>query len=339
MFQCIVVRGACNPKFFFVLRQSVVLFMSSSLFLNCWFLTGPTASGKTSVATPLAHQINAEIVSLDSMAVYRGMDIGTAKPTEQDRQRVPHHLVDVMDPNQEFSIAEYLAAAESTVAEVHSRGKAVVFVGGTPLYLKALLRGMSAGPAPDWEFRQQVKQELERHGQVDLHKRLEQIDPLSASKIHPNDTKRMIRALEVHKLTGQPISHQQVEFEDGHQAEDCRVFVLEWPKHVLHQRIDERVQNFFERGIVEEVQQLLEKFGPLSRTAIQAVGYREVVEYLEGLRDLEQTIELVKIRTHRFAKHQVTWFRSLSECRTHALDGPMNPTRVAEEIVQLGEAS
>ena len=313
--------------------------MSSSLFLNCWFLTGPTASGKTSIATPLAARINAEIVSLDSMAVYRGMDIGTAKPTEQDRQRVPHHLVDVMDPNQEFSIAEYLAAAESTVANLRARGKAVLFVGGTPLYLKALLRGMSAGPAPDWEFRKEVKQELEQHGQAALHKRLQQIDPLSASKIHPNDTKRIIRALEVHKLTGQPISHQQVEFESGHPADACRVFVLEWPRHVLHQRIDERVHEIFEQGIVEEVQQLLAKYGPLSRTAKQAVGYREVVEYLEGLRNLEQTIELVKTRTHRFAKHQVTWFRSLSECRTHALEGQIDPICVAEEIVQLGGAS
>ncbi|MBI83994.1 MAG: tRNA (adenosine(37)-N6)-dimethylallyltransferase MiaA [Planctomycetaceae bacterium] len=313
--------------------------MSSSLFLNCWFLTGPTASGKTSIATPLAARINAEIISLDSMAVYRGMDIGTAKPTEQDRQRVPHHLVDVMDPNREFSIAEYLAAAESTVAKLHARGKAVLFVGGTPLYLKALLRGMSAGPAPDWGFRQQVKQELEQTGQAALHKRLQQIDPLSASKIHPNDTKRIIRALEVHKLTGQPISHQQVEFENGHPADACRVFVLEWPRHVLHQRIDERVHDIFEQGIVEEVQQLLAKYGPLSRTAQQAVGYREVVEYLEGLRNLEQTIELVKTRTHRFAKHQVTWFRSLSECRTHALAGQIDPICVAKEIVQLGGAT
>ena len=253
-----------------------------SRFKDCWFLTGPTASGKTEVGLELAQRINAEIISLDSMAVYRYMDIGTAKPTQQQTAVVPHHLIDVLDPNEDFSVASYIERAAACLQQLQSRDKIALFVGGTPLYLKALLRGMFEGPPADWEFRRQVEREIEEVGLEALHERLEQVDPLSASRLPLGDVRRIVRALEVYKLTGRPISHWQMQFDEGRAAEDCKVFVLDWPRTVLHQRIDDRVHGMFQRGLIEEVRDLQSRFETLSRTALQAVGYREVIEYLDA---------------------------------------------------------
>ncbi|MGD9634120.1 MAG: tRNA (adenosine(37)-N6)-dimethylallyltransferase MiaA, partial [Pirellulales bacterium] len=180
---------------------------------ECWFLTGATATGKTAVAMELARQLGAEIVSLDSMTVYRGMDIGTAKPTESERALVPHHLLDIVDPAEEYSVAQYVEDAARTVAEIRAQGREVLFVGGTPLYLKSLLRGLFEGPPANWELREQIEEELEAVGQAALHERLQQVDPVAASAIHPHDTRRMIRALEVFRATGEPLSHQQLQFD------------------------------------------------------------------------------------------------------------------------------
>ena len=297
---------------------------------DCWFLTGPTAAGKTTISLELAQRIDAEIISLDSMAIYREMDIGTAKPTPQQRQRVPHYLLDIVDPDQDFSLAEYVDAAHATAAEIKARGKEVLFVGGTSLYLKSLLRGLYTGPPPDWEFRREVAEEVERVGIEALHARLKQVDPLAAAKLHPNDQRRIIRALEVYKATGRPLSHSQTHFEEPRRATDCRVYVLQWPREELHRRIESRVERMFAAGLVEEVAGLLAKYGSISRTASQAVGYREVIAHLHDGKTLEETIEQVKIRTRRFARRQETWFRSLSECRPV----PMNPAFTSGEIAQ-----
>lgn len=302
---------------------------------DCWFLTGPTAAGKTQVALELAERIGAEIVSLDSMAIYREMDIGTAKPTREQRARVPHHLLDVVNPVEEFSLAEYVDAAHVAAEEIAGRDKEVLFVGGTPLYLKALLRGLYSGPPPDWQFRQEVAAEVERVGVEALHERLAQIDPLSASKLHPHDRRRIIRALEVYRATGRPLSHMQTQFERGRTAEETRVFVLQWPRPLLHGRIEARVDRMFAGGLVEEVQQLTERYPALSRTASQAVGYRETIAYLAGERSLEETIERVKVRTRRFARRQETWFRSLSECRFVPRDKSVEPPAVVEQILEM----
>ena len=311
--------------------------MTSDSLADCWFLTGPTASGKTHVGIRLAEKLNAEIVSLDSMAVYRGMDIGTAKPTASQRRRAPHHLIDIVPPNEEFSVARYLEEAERVTAEVRSRGREVLFVGGTPLYLKSLLRGIFEGPPADWEFREQVAEEVRRVGRAALFERLRQVDPLTAARLHPNDVKRIVRALEVHKLTGYPISHHQLQFDEGRPAQQCRVFVLQWPRATLHQRIHVRVNEFFERGFVDEVKGLLKQYGPLSRSARQAVGYQEVLDYLRGAHDLEPTIEMVKTRTRHFAKHQETWFRSLTECRPVPIGTDFQPQHLAAHIVAQGK--
>ncbi|MCG8450128.1 MAG: tRNA (adenosine(37)-N6)-dimethylallyltransferase MiaA, partial [Pirellulales bacterium] len=198
--------------------------------LDCWFLTGATAVGKTEVSLVLARRLQAEIISLDSMTIYRGMDIGTAKPTPQQQAEVPHHLIDIVAPEEEFSIACYLEAAHDKIAEIRARGNEVLFVGGTPLYLKALLRGLNPGPPADWQLREEIEAEVAELGNQALYDRLEQLDPVAASQIHPHDTRRLIRAVEVFRTTGEPISHSQLQFEEENHAEDCRVFVLRRPR-------------------------------------------------------------------------------------------------------------
>ncbi len=303
---------------------------------KCWFLSGATAAGKTGVGLELAERINAEIVSLDSMAIYRGMSIGTAKPTAEQRARVPHHLLDLVDPTEEFSVSQYLAAAEAVAAEIRHRGREPLFVGGTPLYLKTLLRGLFEGPPADWDFRREVEAEAERVGLEALHRRLEQVDPVTAARLHPHDKRRIIRALEVYRQTGEPISHMQLQFDEGQPASQRRVFVLQWSRADLHRRIDERVSAMFAAGFVDEVRGLLDRYGSLGRTASQAVGYREVIEYLEGVTDLEETIRRVQARTRQFARRQETWFRSLSECRFVAMETGFDTQRVAVGIAREG---
>jgi len=249
---------------------------------GCWYLSGPTAAGKTKVGVELAQRLNAEIVSLDSMALYREMDIGTAKPSAEDKRRVRHHLLDLVPPTEEFSLSDYIDAAHADIAEIKGRGREVLFVGGTPLYLKSLLRGLYQGPPADWDFRAKIDQELQSLPLAALHERLQVIDPLLAARLHPNDKRRIVRGLEVFKLTGQRLSHLQTQFDEGRPASDVKVFVLSWPRDELHRRIDDRVEQMFGAGLVEEVQTLLAKYGALSRTAMQAVGYREVIEWLEG---------------------------------------------------------
>ena len=338
-------------------RSSFIIHHSS--FPSCWFLTGPTAAGKTAVGVELAGRIGAEIVSMDSMALYRGMDLGTAKPGAAERGRVPHHLIDVLGPDQDYSLSQYLDAAAECLRQIASRGHAVLFVGGTPLYLKGLLRGIFHGPAADWPLRRQWEEEA-RHGEPGLlHRRLAEVDPLAAARIHANDTRRLIRALEVFAKTGQPISSLQQQFEVGAPADQRRVFVLDWPREALGARIDRRVEQMFADGLVEEVRGLLSAVhvgpavpasgernaGPtagdrqdacptgLGKTARQALGYSEVIVYLEGRCGLAETIELVKLHTRQFAKRQMTWFRSLSECRFISVDAvAADPAEVAERI-------
>lgn len=298
---------------------------------DCWFLTGATAVGKSQVGLALARRLGAEIISLDSMAIYRGMDIGTAKPTLAEQAEVPHHLIDIVDPIEDFSIERYLDAAHATIVEIKSRGREVLFVGGTPLYLKALLRGMSSGPPADWQMRDEIAAEVAQVGNAALHERLEQLDPLAASQIHPHDTRRLIRALEVFRTTGSPISHQQLQFEEGTPADQCRVFVLRRPREEQHERINERVEQMFVRGLIAEVGQLTANGKQLGRTASQAVGYQEVIEHLAG-GDYDTMVAKIKTRTRRFAKRQGTWFRSLCECRFIDIAGEIEAAEVAAQI-------
>ncbi len=304
--------------------------------LACWFLVGATASGKTVVSLELAKRLNAEIISLDSMSIYRHMDIGTAKPTREQQSLIPHHLIDIIDPNETYSVSRYRNAALESIKEIRSRGKEVLFVGGSALYLKTLLRGMFEGPTADWKFRESVELEADQAGDQALHDRLRSFDPISAHKLHVNDRRRIVRALEVLHLTGQPISHWQMQFDHAHQANECRVFVLRHARPVLHERIEQRVQRMYFDGLVEELQTLLASYGHLSRTASQAVGYCEVIEFLSGKRSLPEAQEQTLIRTRRFARHQETWFRGLSESEFVEVLGETDPEVLAENILERG---
>jgi tRNA dimethylallyltransferase len=307
-----------------------------SLISHAWFLTGPTAVGKTAVGLALAEKIDAEIVSMDSMAIYRGLDIGTAKPTADQRKRVPHHLIDTLAPHEDFSLAQYLDRAQTIAEEVRSRGRQVLFVGGTPLYLKGLLRGIFAGPPADWEFRRFLLRRSELNEPGWLHDRLRTVDPTTAGRLHANDIRRIIRALEVFEKTGHPISELQQQFERGLSAEVCRVFVIDRPKAELHLRIDRRVEAMFADGLVDEVRRLLADPLGLSKTARQAVGYAEVIDFHGAKQDLAATVELVKTHTRQLAKRQATWFRSLSECRFVKLPSDAIPETVAEQVFEIG---
>jgi tRNA dimethylallyltransferase len=297
-----------------------------------WFLTGPTAGGKTDTGLELACRLDAEIVSLDSMALYRGMDIGTAKPSAAQRQRVPHHLIDVLDPREECSLAQYVSLAQAAADEVLARRPAVLFVGGTPLYLKALLRGIFQGPPADWELRHRLRTQAAADP-ASLHRQLAQIDPAAANKLQPGDLRRIIRALEVFQITGTPISQLQQQFEKPLPRQECRAFVLVWPSDVLARRIERRVEAMFALGLVDEVRRLAAQ-GGLGRTAAQALGYKEVLAYLAGQNDLAATIELMKRRTRQFAKRQRTWFRGLAELRSIAVGEPFDPEVAASRILQ-----
>ena len=322
--------------------------------LDCWYLTGPTAAGKTKVGVELARRLNAEIISLDSMALYQGMDIGTAKPSAEDRAAVPHHLLDLVPPTDEFSLSQYIDAAHAAISDIQGRGREVLFVGGTPLYLKSLLRGVHAGPPADWEFRAAIRRELESLPPDALHQRLQVIDPLLAAKLHPNDQRRIIRGLEVYRQTGQRLSHLQMQFDEARPAAAVRVFVLAWPREELHRRIDARVEQMFAAGLVEEVRGLVARYVTLSRTALQAVGYREVLEAGVGGRGsgvaegsgfrvqgsgISECIEKVKARTRQFARRQETWFRSLSECTLVPMQTEQPPAAVAVAVLELASAA
>ena len=288
----------------------------------------------------LARRIGGEIISMDSMALYRGMDIVTAKPSPAERLQVSHHLIDIIEPHEEFSLAQYVEAAAEAARAIRSRGREVLFVGGTPLYLKSLLRGIFQGPPADWAFRRRLTEEAASNSPAALHQRLARIDPETAGRLHPNDLRRIIRALEVFEKTGQPISRFQQQFNKARSRDECRVFVLAWPRDVLYNRIDSRVEQMFADGLVDEVRDLLAREKPLSRTAAQALGYREVIDLVRrGGGKVAETVELIQTHTRQFAKRQATWFRSLSECRLLTATDPLDLVGLSTDIARLGTRS
>ncbi len=344
-------------------EQSALVNCFPALFDRVLVLTGPTASGKTELAVRVAEALSnlparawqqtanpqpqIEIISLDSITVYQHMDIGTAKPTRQEQTCVVHHLIDVVSPDQEFSVAEYLAAAHAKVDEIESRGNRPMFVGGTPMYLKAILRGFDPGPPADESFRHAVMQDVEQFGIEALRRRLQQVDPLSAAKIQSHDVRRMIRALEFARQTGTPISHRQRQFEIERDREEGLVFAVQTPRSVLHRRIEDRVASMFADGLIDEICSLKNAYPVLSKTARTAVGYREVLES-EEFRQIQNgtnmtpdwalVAEQVLFHTRRLARRQETWFRSFSEIRllpTHRDNEHERPlAELVDELVQ-----
>lgn len=290
--------------------------------LSCWYLSGPTGSGKSRVGIALAQRLGAEIISLDSMAIYREMDIGTAKVMPEDRKGVPHHMIDIVDPSEEYSLAQYIQAARDKIDEIQLRGKKVLFVGGTPLYLKGMLRGLFDGPSADKEFRIQLEKKMEGNPPGVLHELLAKVDPITAERLHPNDTRRIIRALEVYEKTGKPISEFQKQFDTGTSADQCHVYVLQMPRETLYARINKRVDKMMYEGFLDEAKALLERKLAIGKTARQALGYRELFDYLDKKTNFGEAVDLIKQNTRNFAKRQETWFRSLCECRFISAENP-----------------
>ena len=288
-------------------------------------ITGPTATGKTSLAIEVAEELGTEIISADSMQVYRGMDIGTAKPTPGEMGRVPHYLVDVADPQDPFSVADFCRLAVPLVQTRQKEGKPLVVCGGTGLYLKSLFDGLAEGPPPDFEFRAAMEDEAERKGTDRLYERLRDGDPEAARKIHPNDRKRIIRALEILQVSGMTKSEFETMQIPPSWRRNVVWFGLIGPWEDLDERIGTRVVEMFEKGLVEEVRGLVREGCSLRHTSMQGLGYKEILEHFEGLRDLEETCALVQQRTRRFARRQMTWFRPNK--RIHWLEAPFGQTR------------
>ena len=271
------------------------------------FIAGPTAVGKSEIALALAEQLGGEIISADSMQVYRGLDIGTAKPSPGDRARVPHHLTDIRDLTESFDAAQFIRLAQKAVAEIQSRSRVPVFCGGTGLYFNAFLNGLGEAPSANPELRT----ELEALPFEALLRELRERDPEAYEKIDKQNPRRVIRAVEVIRLTGKKFSEQRAEWKQEARSKEqgVRFFGLNRQPADLHARINIRVDEMFRRGLLDETRELLKHGLEQNQTAMQAIGYRQVVEHLRGERPLAETIELVKIRTRQFAKRQLTWFR------------------------------
>lgn len=279
-------------------------------------LAGPTATGKTGLAIALAQHLGGEIVSADSRQIYRNMDIGTAKPTPEQRAQVPHHLLDVVAPDEPYTLAQYQADAQTAVASIHARGRLSLLVGGTGLYIRAVVDNLAIPRVPpNAELRQQLEEEAAAHGSAVLHARLTALDPTGASRIDPANLRRVIRALEVTLLTGQPFSAQQ-----GARPSPYRPLFLglNGPRDVLYQRADQRVDAMLAAGLVQEVQRLLAAGYDWRLPSMSSLGYQEIASFLRGEISLKAAIERLKFNTHHYIRRQLTWFRA--EPRLHWLD-------------------
>lgn len=272
------------------------------------FLVGPTASGKSIVANELALHINAEIISADSMQVYKGMDILSAKPTLKEQKKIRHHLIDILEPSQEYSAAIFRNNALRCIEEIIARKKVPLFVGGTGLYVKALTKGLFSDNGKDEQLRKELAQEAKHKGNEYLYERLKAVDPKAAEKIHPNDMRRVIRALEVYEISSRTITELKTEIEGLDKKYEFKIFAIERERRKLYERIESRVDKMFDDGVEAEVKKLLEF--DLSHTAIQAIGIKQISAYLNKEYSLDFAKDLIKRDTRRFAKRQLTWFRA-----------------------------
>lgn len=298
-------------------------------------IVGPTATGKTAAGMCLADMLEGEIVSADSMAVYTCMDIGTAKPTQEERGACPFHLIDVVCPDEDFSAAEFRRLAENAIANIFARGKTPILVGGTGMYVKALTGGFNI-PAvpPDKEYRERLREEAERLGGEYLLEQLGAVDPVTAARLHPKDLKRISRALEVHRATGKPISHFHATAGTVEVAYQVELFGLTMSRPILYERIERRVDEMIETGLVEEVRRLLDRGYDPGLPAMRGLGYKQIAGHLLGECSLSTAIELLKRDTRRFAKRQLTWFRADSSIRWLDVEG-RTAADIAEAVTRM----
>jgi len=274
------------------------------------FLLGPTASGKTEIALSLAPLINAEIISLDSMLVYRGMDIGTAKPSAAEMAQIPHHMIDVVEASDEFSVAKYLELTQEIEERLRQQNKNALYVGGTTMWFKALAFGLIDLPEVSATLRSELEQRLQDEGVIPLRNELQKVDPAAVARIHPNDTRRLLRALETWHSTGRSLSDWQQQWTSSNHVDEC-AWVLDWPREILHQRVRSRFEQMFQGGLLDEIHAIKGGCG-FGKTASKAIGYKQILEHFNGERDLASALEKCISQTNVLIRRQMTWYRSFS---------------------------
>ncbi len=297
-------------------------------------LTGPTAVGKTEISIELARRCGGEIISADSMQVYRHMDIGTAKIRREEMGDVPHYLINELEPDEEFNVFLFQKRAKECIADIHSRGRIPILVGGTGFYIQAVLYDIDfTRDQGDDTYRKQLQEAAEKEGAKALHRRLAKVDPASAEAIHENNVKRVIRALEYYHFTGEKFSSHNEE-QRQKQSPYCFLYaVLDMDRETLYRRIDRRVDNMMEEGLVREVSALLERGFGRDLVSMQGLGYKEIAAALEGETSMEEAVRQLKRDTRHFAKRQMTWFRREKEITLFDVDGYDSAAQLAEAIV------
>ena len=292
-------------------------------------ICGPTASGKTALSIELAKKINGEIISSDSMQIYKNMDIGTAKPSKEEMQGIQHYLLDFVEPNQRYSVAEFKKDAENAIEEILKKGKTPIIVGGTGLYVDSLIYGIEYQDIElDEKYRNELEQRADAEGLSKFYEEAQQIDPQAMEKISPNDKKRILRVLEIYKATGKNKTEQEIESRKKGVKYDYKVFAINWERELLYERINKRVDIMIEQGLVKEVENLLQQYQEFP-TAMQGLGYKEVVEYLQDEITYEEMIEKIKMETRRYAKRQITWFKKNKQT---IWIGPHDLQKILDEI-------
>lgn len=270
---------------------------------------GPTASGKTALSVELAKRLDGEIVSADSMQIYKYMDIGSAKPDQAEKQGIPHHLMDVAEPTQNFSLGDYLVLAREVIADIHKRGKLPVVTGGTGLYINSLINNIELTDEQDTlKVREKLTEFAEKNGNEALHEKLWEVDPESAERIHPNNVKRVMRALEIYEITGKTMT-ESLKSSVKPPIYNAVQYGINYDREVLYDRINRRVDIMLEQGLVDEVKRLVEMGCKRDNTSMQGIGYKEVLDHLDGKTTLEEMTEEIKQATRRYAKRQMTWFK------------------------------
>lgn len=300
-------------------------------------IVGPTASGKTPLSLSLARQLNAEIISADSRQIYRSLNIGTAKPTSEELSSIKHHFIDILDPDEEYSAGQFGIDARAKITELLSFGKTPLIVGGSGLYLRAIIDGFFEGPGRDDEVRKELEERLEREGRESMYQSLLKADPDSALRADPSKVRRIIRALEVLKLTGKPMSVAQKELSSNVGYEVLQIG-LEWPRSSLYDRINKRVDRMMESGLLEEVKSLLMQGYDLRCNSLNTVGYREIIDALASGHSIDEAVELIKRNTRQYAKRQLTWFRADKRIEWMPIEGDMDIDQIAKIVLERFES-
>ncbi len=299
-----------------------------------YFILGCTACGKAAAGQELARRLGAQIISVDSMKIYRRMNIATASPSAEIMRETPHHCVNIVEPSDGFSVADFIRCADTAIETISAADSIPLAIGGTSLYIKALSEGLFEGPSADEELRAEFARRIASEGTAKLHEELAAVDAQAATEIHPNDEKRIIRALEVYKLTGKSIRQLQQQWDAGHQRHDCVFIGLRREKESQSRRINARVKRMVEIGLVEEVRALYAESIPLSKQAAQAVGVAELIAHFEGKWDLDHALERIKINTRQLAKKQRTWHRRFTGVQWFDVEDTDTAATLADKIMQ-----